>query len=199
MALHPDRSDAHLPPEEAARVARETREYFEGIAPRRHTKPYRSEYSDQYSDAIPVSEQAAIPELGRLRDLEGYQEVINIPGWSRPIRCGSGVFVSDSASFGVAFGLFGDVKLVSEGSEPADEYVETEYYKDLNCVDKLHHTTGTGFIRVEKSNDSSLTLTSTDNTSTFQVTCRGNPATNEWIPSPDVVIPTSHKPNRSDV
>lgn len=31
-------------------------------------------------------------------------------------------------------------KLVYTGTEATDEFVETEYYKDLNCVDKQHHT-----------------------------------------------------------
>lgn len=31
-------------------------------------------------------------------------------------------------------------KLVYNGSEAREEFVETEYYKDLNCVDKHHHT-----------------------------------------------------------
>lgn len=25
-------------------------------------------------------------------------------------------------------------------SEAAEEFIETEYYKDLNCIDKQHHT-----------------------------------------------------------
>jgi hypothetical protein len=31
-------------------------------------------------------------------------------------------------------------KLVYDGSQVRDEFVETEYYKDLNSVDKHHHT-----------------------------------------------------------
>lgn len=32
-------------------------------------------------------------------------------------------------------------KIVSKGSsKAADEFVETEYYQDLNCADKQHHT-----------------------------------------------------------
>lgn len=164
MSSRPDRSDAHLPPEEEARLAEETREYFDGVAPKRHTKPLRSEYSDHYSDALPASDGDGIPELDRLRDLEADTE-----------------------------------KLVCEGSEPKEEFVETRYYKELSGIDKHHHTTGTGFIRVEKSNDCSSKLTSDNGTSGCHPSCRGNPATNEWIPSPDMDIPTSHKPNRSDI
>ncbi|KAG6654004.1 hypothetical protein CIPAW_05G115900 [Carya illinoinensis] len=28
-----------------------------------------------------------------------------------------------------------------------DEYVETQYYRELHSIDKQHHTTGSGFIR----------------------------------------------------
>lgn len=31
-------------------------------------------------------------------------------------------------------------KLIYNGNEVAEEFVETEYYKDLNSVDKHHHT-----------------------------------------------------------
>ncbi|MQL92894.1 hypothetical protein Taro_025544 [Colocasia esculenta] len=70
MSSRPNRSDAHLPPEEEARLTEETREYFDGIAPKRHSKPQRSEHSDRYSDALPPTDGAGIPELDRFRDLE---------------------------------------------------------------------------------------------------------------------------------
>uniref|UniRef100_A0A1D1Y6G5 UPF0176 protein Pro_1101 n=1 Tax=Anthurium amnicola TaxID=1678845 RepID=A0A1D1Y6G5_9ARAE len=164
MASRPDRSDAHLPPGEEARIAEEAREYFDGVAPKRHTKPQRSEHSDRYTDAFASSRGDGIPELDRLRGLEADTE-----------------------------------KLVCQGSEPAVEYVETEYYKELDCIDKQHHTTGTGFIKVEGSNGSSSKLSSDDDTSGCHPSCRGNPATNEWIPSADMDIPVSHKPQRSDI
>ena len=31
-------------------------------------------------------------------------------------------------------------KLIYSGGKVTEEFVETEYYKDLNCVDKEHHT-----------------------------------------------------------
>ncbi|XP_072974818.1 uncharacterized protein [Typha angustifolia] len=166
----PDRSDAHLPPEEEAQREAETREYFDGIGPKRHTKPSRSEYSSVYADALLPSDRDSIPELDKLRELESHPE-----------------------------------KLVCDGSKAVEEYVETKYYEDLNCVDKQHHTTGTGFIGMGKSNGSCFKLTpEMDTSSDCHVCCNGNPATNDWIPSADTfssyfqVIPTSHKPNRSD-
>jgi hypothetical protein len=35
-------------------------------------------------------------------------------------------------------------KLVYEGGDMSEEFMETEYYKDLGCVGKQHHTV-TGF------------------------------------------------------
>ncbi|XP_028553846.1 uncharacterized protein LOC110113461 isoform X2 [Dendrobium catenatum] len=128
-----DRSDSHLPPEEEARREEDAREYFDGIAPKRHTKPSRSEYSTVYSDDLLSSGRDSIPELDKLRNLEANQE------------------------------------------------------------------TGTGFIKMDKSNRSSFNLTPDSTTSLDHVSGHGNPATNEWIPSADVVLPVSHKPKRSDL
>ena len=160
----PDRSDAHLPPEEEAKREAETREYFDGVAPKRHTKLSRSEYSSVYADAVLPSDRDSIPELDKFRELEAHPE-----------------------------------KLVCEGSEAVEEYAETEYYQDLSSIDKQHHTTGTGFISMDKSNGSCFKLTPEMDASDCHVCCKGNPATNDWIPSADTVTPISHKPNRSDI
>ncbi|WOL15540.1 hypothetical protein Cni_G24321 [Canna indica] len=163
----PDRSDAHLPPEEEARIEAETREYFQGIAPKRHTKPSRSDYSAVYSDAL-RSDSDSIPELENFQHLQAHPQE----------------------------------KLVCDGSQSVEEYVETEYYTDLNCIDKQHHTTGTGFIKIDKAkggNDFALTQACLCDASGCQPHLKGNPATNEWIPSADIVIPDSHKPKRSDI
>ncbi|PKA51998.1 hypothetical protein AXF42_Ash008227 [Apostasia shenzhenica] len=153
----PDRSDAHLAPGEEARKEEEARQYFDGIAPKRHTKPSRSEYSSVYSDDLRSSDGDSIPEFEKLRHLEANPE-----------------------------------KLVCDGSELEEDYVETDYYKDLNCVEKQHHTTGTGFIKMEKFTECGLNLEPNSDTSFSHKASRGNPATNEWIPSADVVIYLSH-------
>ncbi|KAG9453867.1 hypothetical protein H6P81_006771 [Aristolochia fimbriata] len=158
----PSRSDVHLSMEEETKRADETREYFDGIAPKRHTKPMRSEYSNLYEDSLRSSDE--IPELTKFQELEGHSE-----------------------------------KVIGKGSEPVEEYVETEYYKDLNCVGKQHHTTGTGFIKMENSSGKQFHLDpDTDIPNNHQEPCRGNPATNEWIPAAETVIAASGKPNRSD-
>ncbi|KAL6967619.1 hypothetical protein U1Q18_045663 [Sarracenia purpurea var. burkii] len=161
----PSRSDAHLSKEEEEKVEEETREYFDGLAPKRHTKPQRSEYSSQYVDGAlsNTHDGAAIPELAVFQQLEHDSQ-----------------------------------KLVYNGNEVIEEFVETEYYKDLNCIDKQHHTTGTGFIKVEDVNGVSFNLAS-DAATGFHGPVKGNPATNDWIPaSNDVVDFLSDKPNRSE-
>ncbi|XP_010256697.1 PREDICTED: uncharacterized protein LOC104597021 [Nelumbo nucifera] len=158
----PNRSDVPLSREEAARREEETREYFHGIAPKRHTKPQRSEYSSNYADDFPNFDQN-IPELAKFQQLENDPE-----------------------------------KLVYNGREATEEYMETEYYKDLNCVDKQHHTTGTGFIKMDNANGNCFRL-APDSDSGYHASWKGNPATNDWIPAAaDMIIPGSDKPNRSD-
>ncbi|XP_042482104.1 uncharacterized protein LOC122062526 isoform X2 [Macadamia integrifolia] len=156
----PNRSDVHLSEEEEARIEEETRGYFDELAPKRHTKPQRSEYSSQYTDTLDNSSDF-IPELIKFQQLE------NDP----------------------------------QGSA-GEEYVETEYYKDLNCVDKQHHTTGTGFIRTENTNGSCFKL-ALDTCSACHSSCRGNPATNDWIPATgdDMMQATLRldKPNGSNI
>ncbi|CAL5095259.1 unnamed protein product [Urochloa decumbens] len=93
-------------------------------------------------------------------------------------------------------------KLVVDGAGDVDgggeEYVETRYYDGLIGIDKQHHTTGTGFIKVERPNGSAFTMTTNGYSSASFVRCTSNPATNDWIPSAETVIPASNKPGRSD-
>lgn len=49
------------------------------------------------------------------------------------------MMISDHYLLKVAFTCS---KIVCEcdGSKPAEEYMATDYYDDLNCMDKQHHT-----------------------------------------------------------
>ncbi|KAF3334101.1 hypothetical protein FCM35_KLT20705 [Carex littledalei] len=164
MARRPDRSDQSLPPEEAARIEAEVRDYFETVAPKRPSKPPRSDPSDAHSYSIGSSDPDSIPELDKLRRLE-----------------------SDPQG------------LVVDGGEVAEEYVETGYYDGINCMDKQHHTTGTGFIKVEKPNGPAFDVQTISYTNCVNHACyKSNPATNDWVPSSETVIPISSKPNRSE-
>lgn len=141
----------------------EMREHFENLAPKRHTKPQRSDYSSQYVDAFANGDDSNKEYL----QFQRLQE-------------------NDSQ------------KLICNGNEVTEEFQETEYYKDLNGINKEHHTTGTGFIHVENANGKSFILPP-DNNATHHCSCKGNPATNEWIPSADdSVVFSSDKPKRSE-
>ncbi|MEI4872820.1 hypothetical protein Q8G47_29270, partial [Klebsiella pneumoniae] len=66
-----NRSDAHLSKEEATKIEGETKEYFDGLAPKRHAKPQRSEYSSQYIDAVSNDhDNGVIPEYLEFQHLQ---------------------------------------------------------------------------------------------------------------------------------
>ena len=75
----PNRSDIHLTVEEEAKLEAKTREFFDESAPKRHTKPQRSEYSSQYVDALSPSNnnknEDSIPELLQFQRLENDPQV----------------------------------------------------------------------------------------------------------------------------
>ncbi|OAY33708.1 uncharacterized protein LOC110629917 [Manihot esculenta] len=84
-----------------------------------------------------------------------------------------------------------------------DEFVETHYYKELDSIDKQHHTTGSGFIRVvgeENTNGYNIELPRGHGVDSLVSGCRSNPATNDWIPNlvVDDQAFVSSKPNRSE-
>lgn len=164
----PARSDPHLPPEEAARVEAEVRGYFDSVAPRRPAKPPRSDPSED-ARAEPAAVDAGDLDLPELRKLRDLE--------AKPQKL-------------VLDGGGGDVD--------GEEYVDTRYYDGLIGIDKQHHTTGTGFIKVERPNGSAFSVTTNGYSSASFIHCMSNPATNDWIPSSETVIPASNKPSRSD-
>ncbi|CAI9110244.1 OLC1v1010237C2 [Oldenlandia corymbosa var. corymbosa] len=86
--------------------------------------------------------------------------------------------------------------------EVQEEFVETEYYKKLDSIDKQHHTTGSGFIKVAAGNDDyDLKLAGGNQAlQNKEMVFKTNPATNDWIPSleTDQDAFVSSKPNRSE-
>ena len=71
----PNRSDVHLSQEEAARIEEQTREHFDEIAPKRHAKPGRSEYSAQYVDPQSDRRHEDIPEFHKFQHLQNDPQV----------------------------------------------------------------------------------------------------------------------------
>ncbi|KAL9675677.1 hypothetical protein QQ045_003882 [Rhodiola kirilowii] len=166
MEGRPNRSDVHVSKEEEAKFEEATRDYFDGIAPKRHSKPQRSEpgstkYHDDTNDAN------SFTELAEFQRLQGNSEKL--------------VYTAGK-------------------NNSEDEFTETEYYNDLNCVDKHHHTTGTGFISIADASTKSHGFALVPNSDTsHHPSSKGNPATNDWIPSPiEQVSSESGKPSRSE-
>ena len=91
---------------------------------------------------------------------------------------------------------------VGDGEHVTEEFVETDYYKDLNSVEKVHHTIGSGFIEMDMEETGSYFRIGSDGQGSFdriRVPC--NPACNDWIPAADDDVgygaSTSNKPERS--
>ncbi|KAM3757025.1 hypothetical protein ACB098_02G157200 [Castanea mollissima] len=80
------------------------------------------------------------------------------------------------------------VMLSAEGVTGAqEEYVETQYYNELHSIDKQHHTTGNGFIRVVgEVDEGGYDIQLQEGTGGMAHTgFRSNPATNDWVPNID--------------
>nr|GLL30955.1 uncharacterized protein LOC109173775 [Ipomoea trifida] len=122
----PNRSDVHLSAQEEAAMEEATRKHFDALAPNRHSKPQRSDYSSTYTDTYSngVHGDAEIPELLQFQRLEKDQQ------------------------------------------------------------------TGTGFIEVEGALRNSFKI-EPDSPAEFHASCKGNPATNEWIPAPADAVSNS--------
>lgn len=79
----PNRSDVHLSREQEAEIEAETRDYFNEVIPKRHTKPQRSEYSSKYVDLLSphdANQQQPnnnIPEFVEFQRLENHPQVID--------------------------------------------------------------------------------------------------------------------------
>ncbi|XP_044488310.1 uncharacterized protein LOC123213042 [Mangifera indica] len=153
----PSRSDEVLDADQQLKISNQIRAQFDSLAPKRPTKPSRSE-PDSTTDnpSAPVSTiHQNIPEFDKLRSLQSQ-----------------------------SYGMYP----VEGACTVTDEFVETHYYKELISIDKQHHTTGSGFIRVMKEgaeeNGFNLELGNglshgNGNGAAF----KSNPAKNDWIPS----------------
>lgn len=70
----PNRSDVHLSGDEAAKAEAAARDYFDAAAPKRHTKPQRSDHSANYADAL-ASDDQVTAEYTHFQELEKDTEV----------------------------------------------------------------------------------------------------------------------------
>lgn len=73
----PNRSDVHLSEQQQAEMEETTRKHFDALAPKRHSKPQRSDYSSTYTDSYSngVHGDGEIPEFLEFQRLEQDQQV----------------------------------------------------------------------------------------------------------------------------
>ncbi|KAG4973192.1 hypothetical protein JHK87_030013 [Glycine soja] len=64
-----------------------------------------------------------------------------------------------------------------------DEFVETQYYKELAAIDKQHHTTGSGFIKAVREGGEGGYEIHVNAAETQPRGYKSNPATNDWVPN----------------
>ncbi|KAL3526824.1 hypothetical protein ACH5RR_011480 [Cinchona calisaya] len=168
----PSRSDDEVvDADQQLQITNQVRAQFESLAPKRPTKPNRSE-SDSTTPPKPDQDYFPVLELERLKSLQSQSHHAIFSATCLDLR---------------------------------EEFVETEYYKELKSIDKQHHTTGSGFIKVasdEIGNDYDLQVQGGDCGGTREMVFKfkTNPATNDWIPSLEnhQVAFKSSKPNRSE-
>ncbi|EXB59541.1 hypothetical protein L484_009299 [Morus notabilis] len=174
-ATKPSRSDEVLDSDQQLKITSQIRAQFDSMAPKRPTKPNRSEPDLSLSPSpVETTIDQTIPELDKLRSLQAQSQVV----------------ISDE----------GDTTVT-------EEFVETQYYRELDSIDKQHHTTGSGFIKVvkegsEEGDDQVIQLREGHfgGVGTAPGGYRSNPATNDWVPKIDEdQIFISSKPNRSEI
>ncbi|KAH8503302.1 hypothetical protein POPTR_007G049800v4 [Populus trichocarpa] len=176
----PSRSDEVLDANQQLQITNQIRAQFDSMVPKRPSKPSRSESDTTTTPTSSLSEieQDNIPELDKLRSLQSQSPNMFCPA---------------------------QVLFSAEGANMVqDEFVETQYYTELDSIDKQHHTTGSGFINVvrgeeHEKNGYGIQLSSAAAGGKLVSCFRSNPATNDWTPSPeDDQVFVSSKPNRSE-
>eukprot|EP00253_Pinus_taeda_P027587 PITA_27587 len=161
----PSRSDEVLDAQQQWQIAEQIKSHFESVAPKRRRKPNRSEGSDDHEDIEGVEDD---PCDDIPPEFQKYQQL-----------------KSHSGSL-----------IVCEKVESLpEEFVETDYYEDLNAVERLHHPLeydGGSYFRLGYQEETGLME---------RIPVRSNPATNDWFPAPgdeqEMVMAVSSKPIRS--
>jgi hypothetical protein len=91
------------------------------------------------------------------------------------------------------------VPLETQGSGAVSEdYTESEYYQYMAAIDKSHHTTGSGFIKVDKVPEGFHLSDHPLDSGALRKHHSGNPAMNDWEPAPHTTMAASSKPSRSE-
>ncbi|XVE82861.1 hypothetical protein DITRI_Ditri16bG0039600 [Diplodiscus trichospermus] len=156
----PSRSDEVLDADRQQQITNQVRAQFDSLAPKRPTKPNRSEPdSGSTTSNLPPAVDQNLPEIDKLRSLQARSHV--------------------------KISVGGDTVLQQ------DEFAETQYYREMDSIDKEHHTTGSGFIRVVREggegNGYDIQLENGEGAgmAVNRPIFKSNPATNDWIPNVD--------------
>ncbi|KAG9440395.1 hypothetical protein H6P81_020560 [Aristolochia fimbriata] len=175
-ATKPSRSDEVLDAEQQKKITEQVQLHFDSLAPKRPKKPNRSESTTVSDDG----DRASFFSDEEIPEFHKFQSL-------------------ESQN---------QAAILWEGkSDPAcEEFVETQYYQKLNSIDKQHHSTGSGFIKVAAESvgdggESSFRLQGVNGWRGRTVSgMRSNPATNDWIPRTDEeeAVFVSSKPARSE-
>ncbi|KAL0377854.1 UNVERIFIED_CONTAM: hypothetical protein Sradi_3090900 [Sesamum radiatum] len=168
-------------------IYNQVRAHFDSVAPKRPIKPNRSEPDSVSSSISSPDEDIHVPELDKLRS------------FSINLKFGLSLFHMLKATNSY-------VIVPQSTALEQEEFVETQYYKALDSIDKQHHTTGTGFIKAAADHksgngyDLQLDGRPENDWKYKEMVFKTNPATNDWIPKFDdyQVEYTSSKPNRSE-
>lgn len=167
----PSRSEEILDEQQQWQIAEKIKSHFESLAPKRHRKPPRSENPDDHYD-VEEGEDDPYDEIPP--ELKKYQELKSLS---------QSLFVRKN------------------GELLPEEFVETDYYKDLNAIDKVHHPTGDAFIKLDCSGSYFRLAYQEESGLMERIPVRCNPATNDWVPAPvddqETVMAASSKPVRS--
>ncbi|KAK1587429.1 hypothetical protein Q3G72_012758 [Acer saccharum] len=153
----PSRSDEILDADQQLMIAHQIRSQFESMAPKRPTKPNRSEPDHQSAaannpstdDMSTTTTEQNIPQLDKLRSLLSQSQALIYSG--------------------------------DQGAMVQEEFVETEYYKELVSIDKQHHTEGSD--SKENGYDIDQFGSGHGGGDHQRPNFKSNPATNDWLPS----------------
>ncbi|KAK9054119.1 hypothetical protein SSX86_025196 [Deinandra increscens subsp. villosa] len=178
VAVKPSRSDEIVHPDQQLQISEQVRSHFDSLLPKRPPKPNRSDPDHVASELFFDESVTAPPEIVKLRSLISQSQV--------------------------RF-LATHLKISDRNVSIEEEFVETGYYRELVSIDKEHHTTGNGFIKVAREEDGLYDLRLQDGSygGFGDRAFKSNPATNDWIPSSGDYYDqqdkyTSAKPNRSE-
>jgi len=164
----PNRSEEQGTPEEQEQHAQQVRAYLDANAPRRQLKPARSDAADMLANMT-------------------QDEHTNITGSDPPEHAKYVQLVAN----GVPLETLGSGDMI-------EDYTESKYYQHMAAIDKAHHTTGSGFIKMDKTPEGFHLSTYQHESGAPRERHSGNPAMNDWEPAPDTTMSASSKLSRSE-